>query len=124
MTFDLQKNFDEAVDFLFEKIKSKKSFCVYLEGTLGAGKTTFVKAIMKKIYPDVEVSSPSYTIVHHYKDIYHLDLYRVKKEEELEEFNLEEMSKIFVEWPKWDVFENPILCKFTLENDNRILEIS
>lgn len=61
---------------------------VLLEGSLGAGKTTFIKGILKGFgFNDKEIVSPSFTIIREYKyrlfPIYHIDLYRIDKKEEL-----------------------------------------
>ncbi len=82
---------------------------VVLRGDLGAGKTTLVKgwlAALGAAQPE-EVNSPTFTLVHEYEGrkgrIFHLDLYRVETERELESLGLEEMASepgalLLVEW--------------------------
>lgn len=81
---------------------------VILKGDLGAGKTTLVKGIAQAIgaNPD-EVTSPTFTLVHEYQGtklkLYHLDLYRLEKDEDLLQLGLEEMENdpnalMLVEW--------------------------
>lgn len=86
----------------------KEKDLVLLKGDLGSGKTTFVKFLVKSLgFPQDNVSSPSFTIVQEYifegKTIYHIDLYRIEKEDELFEIGLEEIlngdSLVIVEWP-------------------------
>jgi tRNA threonylcarbamoyladenosine biosynthesis protein TsaE len=82
---------------------------ITLEGDLGAGKTTFVKALVQGLGGDPnEVSSPTFSYLHEYRagnhTIYHFDLYRFKNTEEfiLAGFmeNLEEDAICCIEWPE------------------------
>lgn len=87
-----------------------------LHGDLGAGKTTLVKGIAEALdaaEPD-EVTSPTFTLVHEYEGtredngkrapvrLYHLDLYRIESERQLETLGLDELqtedSIVLVEW--------------------------
>ena len=82
---------------------------VLLRGDLGAGKTTLVKGIVAALgAADLDgVTSPTFTLVHEYRGrrvkIFHLDLYRIETEAELEGIGIWEMSDlgdalILVEW--------------------------
>jgi tRNA threonylcarbamoyladenosine biosynthesis protein TsaE len=87
-----------------------------LRGDLGAGKTTLVKGIAEALdaaQPD-EVTSPTFTLIHEYEGsriingrkepvmLYHLDLYRIQNERQLDSLGLEELSApdsiVLVEW--------------------------
>ena len=89
---------------------------IYLSGDLGAGKTTLVKGIAEALDaadPD-EVTSPTFTLMHEYDGtrsvdgrkepviLYHLDLYRIQNERQLDSLGLEELSTpdsiVLVEW--------------------------
>lgn len=79
-----------------------------LEGGLGAGKTTFVKAFCEALDITEPVSSPTFNIVHEYQGnearVYHFDLYRLRNVDELEEIGFAEYldsgAYAFIEWPE------------------------
>ena len=75
---------------------------------MGAGKTTIVKAIVKQLGSNEKVSSPTFGIVNEISvanaSAFHLDLYRIENETELQEFGFEEYlhsgDYCFIEWPE------------------------
>ena len=81
---------------------------VLLRGDLGAGKTTLVKGIAAAFQAAKEddVTSPTFTLVHEYRgpraNLYHIDLYRVDTQRELETLGLDDLrsedSILLVEW--------------------------
>ena len=82
---------------------------VILRGEVGAGKTTLVKGIAAALGAAVEkdVTSPTFTLVHEYENervhLFHLDLYRLEREEQIAVLGLEEMlaepnALVLVEW--------------------------
>jgi tRNA threonylcarbamoyl adenosine modification protein YjeE len=80
---------------------------VALTGDLGAGKTTFVRAVVRALHGRDEASSPTFTFRHTYAGeppIEHLDLYRIEDPAEARELGLEEAfdgaSIVLVEWPE------------------------
>lgn len=76
---------------------------VLLTGDLGAGKTTFTKALIKQLGVEENVSSPTFTILNQYKNknnvINHMDAYRLDKQSDLEMF-IEEFDNAIniIEW--------------------------
>lgn len=79
---------------------------VALRGDLGAGKTTFVAAIVRALGIDADVASPTFTFWHRYggsPPIEHLDLYRIESPLDARELGLDDALDacgiVFVEWP-------------------------
>lgn len=89
-------------------ISNKTPWIVFLEGDLGTGKTTFVRACLQAMGETGKIKSPTYTILESYHikqwQIFHLDLYRLADPEELNFLGIEDHftsdTIFFVEWPK------------------------
>jgi tRNA threonylcarbamoyladenosine biosynthesis protein TsaE len=93
---------------------------ILLTGTLGAGKTTLSKGIVAGLdaAPVDEVSSPTYTVIHEYgRDVYHIDLYRLERPEQVSMLGLDEMfdrnAVMLVEWG--DAFRRVLPSDKTVE---------
>ena len=88
------------------EIGSHKVFAFY--GTMGAGKTTFIKAVCEVLGVKDVITSPTFAIVNEYESdngpIFHFDFYRIKKLEEVYDMGYEDYfysgSLCFIEWPE------------------------
>ena len=76
-------------------------------GKMGAGKTTFVKAICEELGVEDVITSPTFAIINEYEGdetIYHFDFYRIKKLEEVYDMGYEDYfysgALCFIEWPE------------------------
>jgi len=78
-------------------------------GSMGAGKTTFIKAVCEELGVKETVASPTFAIINEYRDkkgdsIYHFDFYRINKLEEAFDFGYEDYfcsgNICFIEWPE------------------------
>jgi tRNA threonylcarbamoyladenosine biosynthesis protein TsaE len=87
-----------------------ENYMIFLEGDLGAGKTTFVKGFMKGMEFQEVVNSPTFSLIElieldtHY--VFHVDLYRINRKNELYELDLHEETDLdkpsvhLIEWPE------------------------
>ena len=104
---DLEHISEAAREFV-NYIGDRRVFAFY--GSMGAGKTTFVKAVCEVLGVEDVITSPTFAIVNEYTisqqltAIYHFDFYRIKKLEEVYDMGYEDYfysgSLCFIEWPE------------------------
>lgn len=102
------ESIDQAAKQFVDAIGGGKVFAFY--GKMGAGKTTFIKAVCESLGVDDVITSPTFAIVNEYTSatsgdtIYHFDFYRIKKLEEVYDMGYEEYfysgALCFIEWPE------------------------
>ena len=100
------ENIREAARAFIDAIGDRKVFAFY--GSMGAGKTTFVKAICEELGVEDVITSPTFAIINEYSSregvIYHFDFYRIKKLEEVYDMGYEDYfysgALCFIEWPE------------------------
>ena len=103
----------EAAREFIKHIGDRRVFAFY--GKMGAGKTTFVKAICEELGVDDVITSPTFAIINEYtltshlspltsSSIFHFDFYRIKKLEEVYDMGYEDYfysgALCFIEWPE------------------------
>jgi tRNA threonylcarbamoyladenosine biosynthesis protein TsaE len=97
--------------FINQIITQKKAWIIFLEGELGAGKTTWVQGFLKRLGYTGRIKSPTYSFVEIYQSeqlnkflpVYHFDLYRLP-----ENLNLE--SACFLDIGLWEALDQPAIC--------------
>ena len=98
----------EAARQFIAEMGDNTVFALY--GKMGAGKTTFIKAVCEELGVSDVITSPTFAIVNEYRSdtagelIYHFDFYRIKKLEEVYDMGYEDYfygnGLCFIEWPE------------------------
>ncbi|MBR6893313.1 MAG: tRNA (adenosine(37)-N6)-threonylcarbamoyltransferase complex ATPase subunit type 1 TsaE [Bacteroidaceae bacterium] len=107
ITISSLEHIHEAARQFIEGMGDHKLFAFY--GKMGAGKTTFIKAVCEELGVTDVINSPTFAIVNEYEDgngcpIYHFDFYRIKKPAEVLDIGFEDYinsdNLCFMEWPE------------------------
>ena len=108
MTITFQEeNIQQAAAQFVQAMHGATVFAFY--GKMGAGKTTFIKALCRELGVTDTVNSPTFAIVNEYEDgqgepVYHFDFYRIKRLSESYDMGCDEYfysgHPCFVEWPE------------------------
>jgi ATPase, YjeE family len=131
---DIENAATEFINYISNSDIQSNIFAFY--APMGAGKTTFIKALCSVLGVKDVVNSPTFTIVNEYRaakgfPIYHFDFYRINNVNEALDIGLQEYFSseglCLIEWPEKisDILpEDVVKVKITVDsNDNRILEI-
>jgi len=104
---EIDKVAEEFIRYISESDLQSNIFAFY--GKMGAGKTTFIKAICKALGVQDNVNSPTFTIINEYKSakgfpIYHFDFYRINRLQEAYDIGTEDYFSgsglCLIEWPE------------------------
>ena len=107
ITIDSINDIDAAAEKFLSENDGSRVFASY--GQMGAGKTTFIKALCSRLGVEETVASPTFAIINEYKGennnpIYHFDFYRVKTLQEACDIGCEDYfysgDYCFIEWPE------------------------
>jgi len=101
-----QFNLSEIESIAQKIITSNPEKVILFNGQMGAGKTTFIKALSKTLGVENPTSSPTFSLVNEYEAqhglVYHFDMYRLKNEMEALDFGIEDYLYsghwCFIEW--------------------------
>lgn len=126
---------DLAVELIYQQMKQCK--VITFTGVLGAGKTTLIRALLRRVGVQEVITSPTFTNVNVYENasgqiFYHFDCYRIAslhdfKAAGFDEYLYQSNSWAFIEWPE---IIDPLLthdvCRVTLDyqDDIRILQLT
>ena len=101
-------NINQAAAEFVKQMDGRSVFAFY--GQMGAGKTTFIKAVCAELGITETVTSPTFSIVNEYRSdsngalVYQFDFYRIKKLEEVYDMGYEDYfysgAPCFIEWPE------------------------
>ena len=121
-------NINQAAAEFVKQMDGRNVFAFY--GQMGAGKTTFIKAVCAELGITETVTSPTFSIVNEYRSdsngalVYHFDFYRIKKLEEVYDMGYEEYfysgALCFLEWPELieEILpEDTVMVKITQQED-------
>ena len=119
---------DEAARLFLEHYANRSIIAFY--GSMGAGKTTFIKALCWQLGVADTVTSPTFAIVNEYEStggpVYHFDFYRIKRIEEVYDMGYEDYfysgALCFIEWPELieDILpDDAVRVSITEQDDGR-----
>ena len=92
-----------AQEILKKPLKNKGALIIGLEGELGSGKTRFVQGFAKGLGIRKRLTSPTFVLMKKYKNLYHLDCYRLNKPKDLLDLDFKEIISnpkniVLIEW--------------------------
>lgn len=120
ITFSL----DEIQQTAQKVLDQKPHKVILFFGEMGAGKTTFIKSLAKKLGVENTTSSPTFSLVNEYQDsnqnpVYHFDVYRLKTEAEAYDMGIDE----YLYSGHWCLIEWPEKIPTLIPNEHSVIKI-
>ncbi len=133
-TVALGENLAKVLQWQTEQQQAQQSLVVFLNGDLGAGKTTLTRGFVRGMGHNGNVKSPTYTLVEPYElppwRVYHFDLYRLSDPEELEYMGIRDYFSdnccCFIEWPEKGaglLANADIIINMVYQDEHRIIDL-
>ena len=122
-----------AQEIVKKSLKNKTALIIGLEGELGSGKTTFIKAFAKGLGIKKRLTSPTFVLMKNYRNFYHIDCYRIKNYKDILALDFKEIISnpkniVIIEWAekiKKILPKNIIWLKFkTISDKEKEIKIS
>ncbi len=116
-----------AQEIIRKPLNEKNALVIGLEGELGSGKTTFIKGFAKGLGIRKKLTSPTFVLMREYKNLYHIDCYRIKSYKDILALDFKEIisnpqNTVLIEWAekiKQILPKNRIWIKFKIITDNK-----
>jgi tRNA threonylcarbamoyladenosine biosynthesis protein TsaE len=133
-TINIGENLAQVLQCQISQQQLQQSLVVFLNGDLGAGKTTLTRGFVRGMGHKGNVKSPTYTLVEPYElppwQVYHFDLYRLADPEELEYMGIRDYFSdnccCFIEWPEKGaglLANADIIINMVYQDDHRMINL-
>ena len=133
-TVTIGESLAKVLQWQTDQQQAQQSLVVFLNGDLGAGKTTLTRGFVRGMGHKGNVKSPTYTLVEPYElppwQVYHFDLYRLSDPEELEYMGIRDYfidnCCCFIEWPEKGaglLANADIIINMVYQDEHRIIDL-
>ena len=133
-TVSIGESIAKVLQWQIDQQQAQQSLVVFLNGDLGAGKTTLTRGFVRGMGHQGNVKSPTYTLVEPYElppwQVYHFDLYRLADPEELEYMGIRDYFSdnccCFIEWPEKGeglLANADIIINMVYQDEQRVIDL-